>query len=80
MLEPSTAQRVRLLSILLAVAIAVIYLLFLIRLYYWDGIVFAQAIEDAPKLDLSLVHPNHLIYNSGGYLFYRLLRLVGIDI
>jgi len=67
-------------SILLAVAIALIYLLFLTRLYYWDGIVFAQAIEDAPGLDLSLVHPNHLVYNSVGYLFHRLLRLVGIDI
>jgi hypothetical protein len=40
---------------------AVIYLLFPTRVYYWDGIVFAQAIEDASRLNPSLVHPNHLI-------------------
>jgi len=59
---------------------AVIYLLFPTRVYYWDGIVFAQAIEDASRLSASLVHPNHLIYNFAGYIFYKLLRAIGADI
>ena len=59
---------------------AVIYLSFPTRVYYWDGIVFAQAIEDASALTPSLVHPNHLIYNFAGYGFYKLLRAIGADI
>jgi hypothetical protein len=57
-----------------------ICLLFPTRVYYWDGITFAQAIEDAARLSPSLVHPNHLIYNFAGYLFYKLLRALGADI
>ena len=60
-------------------AVAVVYLLFPTRVYYWDGIVFAQAIEDAAALNPSLVHPNHLIYNFVGYLFYKLLRSLGAE-
>ena len=65
---------------ILFIVTAVIYLLFPTRVYYWDGIVFAQAIEDAAALDPSLVHPNHLIYNFAGYLFYKLLRALGADV
>src|SRR5215212_6121509 len=64
----------------LSFAIALIYLLFPTRVYYWDGIVFAQAIEDASKLTPSLVHPNHLIYNFVGYLFYKLLHSLGAEV
>jgi hypothetical protein len=59
---------------------AVIYLLFPTSVYYWDGIVFAQTIEDASQLSPSLVHPNHLVYNFAGYIFYKLLRAFGADI
>src|SRR5215217_5727670 len=65
---------------LLFITIGLIYILFPTRVYYWDGIVFAQAIEDASRLDPSLVHPNHLIYNFVGYLFYMLLRSFGVEI
>jgi len=65
---------------LLIVAITVIYLLVPTRVYYWDGIVFAKAIEDASSLSPALVHPNHLIYNFAGYIFYKLLRSLGADI
>ena len=61
-------------------ATAVIYLAFPTRVYYWDGITFARAIEDASSLDPSLVHPNHLIYNFAGYLFYKLLRTFGVEL
>jgi hypothetical protein len=65
---------------LLFIAIAVIYLSFPTRVYYWDGIAFAQAIENASRLNASLVHPNHLIYNFAGYLFFKLLRLFPGDL
>jgi len=65
---------------LLFIATAAIYLAFPTRVYYWDGIVFAQMIEQASRLSPSLVHPNHLIYNFAGYLFYKLLRALGADI
>jgi len=60
--------------------IAAIYLGFLTKNYFWDGIAFAQAIESAPQLHPSLVHPNHLIYNLVGYIFYRALQLVGFNL
>jgi hypothetical protein len=59
---------------LLFIAIVIIYLLFPTRVYYWDGITFAQTIENVPRLQPSLVHPNHLIYNFAGYIFFKLLR------
>jgi hypothetical protein len=65
---------------LLFIAIAAIYLSFPTRVYYWDGIVFAQMIEGANRLSPSLVHPNHLIYNFAGYLFYKLLRALRADV
>ncbi len=65
---------------LLALATVLIYLIFPTRVYYWDGIAFAQAIEDAPTLSPSLVHPNHLIYNFAGYVFYKLLRIFGLEL
>src|SRR6185369_11856196 len=65
---------------LLFIAITVIYLLFPTRVYYWDGITFAQTIESVPRLQPSLVHPNHLIYNFAGYIFFKLLRLFSPEI
>jgi len=65
---------------LLFIAITIIYLLFPTRVYYWDGITFAQTIENVPRLQASLVHPNHLIYNFVGYLFFKLLRLFSPEI
>lgn len=60
--------------------IAAIYLGFPTQNYYWDGIAFAQAIEGAPRIHQSLVHPNHLIYNLVGYVFYRALQLFGFNL
>ena len=59
---------------LLFITITLIYLLFPTRVYYWDGVTFAQTIENVPRLQPSLVHPNHLIYNFVGYIFFKLLR------
>src|ERR1043166_7208396 len=65
---------------LLVIATAAIFLSFPTRVYYWDGIVFAQMIEGVTRLSPSLVHPNHLIYNFAGYLFYKLLRTLGMNV
>lgn len=69
---------------ILGLAGAAVYLLYPTKVYYWDGIVFAQAIEDAgtgsTTPPVSLVHPNHLLYNVVGYFFYRLLRLVDTNL
>ena len=67
-------------TVTLFAVIAAIYLLFPTKNYYWDGIAFAQAIEGAPQLHRSLVHPNHLIYNLVGYVFYRTLQLAGFSL
>src|SRR5215208_6266456 len=65
---------------LIFIATSAIYLSFPTRVYYWDGIAFAQAIEDASGLNASLVHPNHLIYNFAGYIFYKLLLWLGFEL
>jgi hypothetical protein len=56
------------------------YLLLLTKNYYWDGIFFAQVIEDAPNLNPALLHPNHLFYNVLGYFFYKAARLLGLEV
>ncbi len=62
------------------ITIALIYLSFPTKNYYWDGIAFAQSIEDAPGINSSLLHPNHLIYNLLGYVFYRALNALGLNL
>jgi hypothetical protein len=57
-----------------------LYLTFPTRNYYWDGIAFAQTIEDGNHFSTTLIHPNHLIYNVLGYLFYHVLHLAGLEI
>lgn len=65
---------------LIFIVIAIVYLAFPTKVYYWDAITFAKTIEDVPRLQPSLVHPNHLIYNFAGYVFYKLLTNLGFDI
>jgi len=67
-------------TLLLSLALLALYLAFPTKVYYWDGIVFAQAIEDATRVNISLAHPNHLLYNFAGYGFYKLLRAVSADV
>ena len=54
----------------LAVFALLVYLAFPTKNYYWDGISFAQNIEDAARWP-QLLHPNHLIYNLLGWGVYR---------
>lgn len=61
----------------ISLGILAVYLSLPTRNYYWDGIGFAQAIEDSPRLSAALIHPNHLIYTAAGYLDYRLIGALG---
>lgn len=83
MVEPGTGKfdlkRHPMLLVMFA-GILVAYLLLLTKNYYWDGVFFAQKIEDVPGLDASLLHPNHLFYNVFGYFFYRAARAVGLQV
>lgn len=60
----------RSLRIGLAVFALLVYLAFPTKNYYWDGISFAQNIEDAVRWP-QLLHPNHLVYNLLGWSVYR---------
>ena len=67
-------DRPAVIPLLLSLALVVLYLAFPTKVYYWDGVVFAQSIEDAAGANVSLAHPNHLLYNFAGYFCYKLLR------
>lgn len=56
-----------------------LYLFLPTKNYFWDGVDFAQNIEDAHRLSASLIHPNHLFYNPFGYLIYRTLQALGFN-
>lgn len=62
------------------VSVFLIYLLYPTKNFYWDGIYFSQVIEDAPELNTTLLHPNHLFYNVVGYLAYQATRTFGWQI
>src|SRR5690348_14546923 len=55
-----------------------IYLLFPVKDYFFDGIYFAQTIEDSRGLNLFLFHPNHLLYTATGYAIYRAAGATGM--
>ncbi|HLM61779.1 MAG TPA: hypothetical protein VK308_13315, partial [Pyrinomonadaceae bacterium] len=57
-----------------------IYLLFPTREFYWDGIIYAKFIEDAPNFGAHLLHPNHLFYNVLGYIAFHAAQSVGLQI
>jgi hypothetical protein len=57
-----------------------LYLFLPTKNYFWDGVDFAQNIEDATRLNSSLFHPNHLLYNPFGYIIYRAFQGIGINL
>src|SRR5919106_471286 len=68
--------------VLLATVFAVTFLscvLLLTKNYYWDGIFFAHTIENAPRLNASLVHPSHLLDMVLQYVIYRAVLLTGLQ-
>jgi hypothetical protein len=68
----------------LPVAVFVIYAILPTRNYYWDGVSFAQDIEQAgrfgsPTFWLNIIHPNHLFYNGVGYIVWTAMHTVGLQ-
>ena len=58
-----------------------LYLAFLTKTYYWDGVLFSLYIEKVRAGELPaaiLFHPNHLIYTAVGYAFCWLAWLAGL--
>lgn len=55
--------------------VLLIYLLYPTKGFYWDGIFFAQWIEDAREFSYSLFYPNHLFYNVVGYFAFRAAQI-----
>jgi hypothetical protein len=69
----------------LAGAILLVYAMLPTKNYYWDGISFAQNIEQAgglktPGFWANLIHPNHLVYNVIGYLVWNAVRGLGFQV
>lgn len=72
-------------SAALAGAILIVYAVLPTKNYYWDGVSFAQNIEQAGGLNspifwTSIIHPNHLIYNSIGYLVWHAVLGLGFHV
>ena len=55
------------------------YVLLLTKTYYWDGIFFAQTIENAPRLNASLIHPSHLLDMVLQYVIYHAVLATGLQ-
>jgi hypothetical protein len=60
-------------QLVIFLAILLLYLTFLTRTYYWDGVLFALNIEAVERHGVpftALFHPNHLLYSAFGYVLY----------
>jgi len=69
----------------LAVGVFAAYAVLPTQNYYWDGVSFAQDIEQAGGFGSrsfwpSLIRPNHLLYDSVGYLAWIALRSLGLHV
>jgi hypothetical protein len=66
-------------ALLLFVAVSLLYLSFPTQNYYWDGVFFAQIIEEDPG-GLWYLHPNHLLYNPLGRTLWLGMNAVGMNV
>jgi hypothetical protein len=66
-------------SLVLFAAVLLLYLSFPTQNYYWDGVFFAQIIEEDPG-GLWYLHPNHLLYNPLGRLLWLGANAVGMNL
>lgn len=79
-LTRNSNHTLRTLTLLVFVTTFLAYIGLLTKNYYWDGIFFAQVIEDAPRINATLIHPSHLIDQILGFLLYRATRLCGLNL
>ncbi len=77
-MSSSADAHTRRLTILIVVVVLLLNLLFLTKNYYWDGVFFAQVIEDAHGVNASLIHPSHLFDQLLVYWIYRAVVSLGI--
>jgi hypothetical protein len=70
---------VRRAALLLFAAVSLLYLTFPTQNYYWDGVFFAQIIEEDPG-GVWYLHPNHLLYNPLGRLLWLGLNTLGMNV
>src|SRR5262245_57355615 len=66
-------------SLTVLVTALVIYLGFPTKVYYWDGVSFAQDIEQAELRPAALLHPNHLLYSPLGHRIWSLANALGVN-
>ncbi len=70
-------------SLPVVLPVLVLYLSFLTRTYYWDGVLFALNIESVSRDEAplaALIHPNHLLYSGLGYVAYDAASRFGIQL
>lgn len=72
--------RLKAVPLVLSLVVLTTYLFLPTKNYYWDGIGFAQSIEDSPGLGSTLVDPNHLVYRLVGYCIYTPVQRMGLPI
>lgn len=70
-------------SLIIVVAVTLLYMATLTSDYYWDGITFALQIEKVAagsRGTYLLFHQNHLAYNAVGYSVYQCAQGVGLGL
>jgi hypothetical protein len=65
-------------SLALFLVVLILNLVLLTKNYYWDGVFFAQVIEDARGVSSTLIHPSHLFDQLFELFIYRAVVAVGI--
>lgn len=65
------SKRKRYAALILGLFVFLVYAIFPMKTFYWDGVIYAQLIESASGFEAGLFHPNHLIYNFLGYSVYQ---------
>jgi len=66
-------------ALVVFVVLSFLYLTFPTQNYYWDGVFFAQIIEEDPG-GLWYLHPNHLLYNPLGRLLWLGANSLGMNL
>lgn len=67
-------------ALIFGLAAFLIYALFSMQTFYWDGIIYARFIEDTNGFGANLFHANHLLYNFLGYAAYHTVRIFKPDV
>jgi len=68
---------------LLPITITALYLAFLTRTYYWDGVLFAldiEAVHQGTMAPAGLFHPNHLLYSALGSVLYSAVLALRLNV